>query len=183
MTHKWQERVNLPEARLNGGGQSGGRLEPAPSNLAPAPLGNRRAAKHGAYVTRFSPAELAEISELEDELRSLSPLDSHAIEPAISLVAGQLWRRERLFRDLNDHGITRGRADRGKVAPSALALETLERSILEGLKALALTPQSAASLGLTLAKARNANVDYDLERLSDAEQAQLQGLLEKARYD
>jgi hypothetical protein len=46
-----------------------------------------------------------------------------------------------------------------------------------------LTPKAAADLGLTLAKARNANVDYNLERLSDAEQTQLQRLLDKARHD
>ena len=148
--------------------------------LEPPPLGNRRSAKHHAYVTKVTPAELAEIRELEDELRSLTPLDSDAIEPALSLVAGQLWRRERLFRDLNDHGVTRGRADRGKVAPALTALEGLEKQILEGLKALALTPQAAASLGLTLAKTRSANADYDLKRLDADELRQLETLLANA---
>jgi hypothetical protein len=131
-------------------------------------------------VTKFTPAELAEIGALEDELRSLSPLDSDAIEPAISLVAGQLWRRERLFQDLNDHGVTRGRADRGKVAPALTALDALERQILEGLKALALTPQAAASLGLTLARKRAAESTFDFDRLSPKQRVELERLLDLA---
>jgi hypothetical protein len=43
---------------------------------------------HGAYVTRFTPAELEEIAGLEDELRSLTPIDSPAIEPTLALAAG-----------------------------------------------------------------------------------------------
>jgi hypothetical protein len=74
--------------------------------------------RHGAYLTKFTPAELAEIAEIEDELRSLSPVNSPAIEPVIALAAGQIWRRDRLFRDIPKHGVTRGRADRGKVAPA-----------------------------------------------------------------
>jgi hypothetical protein len=150
------------------------------NGLAPAPLGNRRAATHGAYITKFTPAELAEISALEGDLRSLTPLDEDAIEPLISLVAGQLWRRERLFRDLNDHGLTRGRADRGKVAPASLALDALEKQILEGLKALALTPQAAASLNLTLTRAWSVE-RFNVDALTPAERATLQDLLDKAR--
>lgn len=56
-----------------------------PNGLAPAPPGNRRAVNHGAYVTRFTPAELEEIAGLEDELRSLTPIDSPAIEPTLAL--------------------------------------------------------------------------------------------------
>lgn len=40
-------------------------------NLVPAQLNNRQAKKHGAYLSRFTPAELAEIAALEDEIRAL----------------------------------------------------------------------------------------------------------------
>jgi hypothetical protein len=150
-------------------------------NLRPAPPfenGNRLAECHGFYATILQPVEHAELAEIADALRELSPLDTEALEPLVQLVAGQLWRRRRAYADLEANGVVR---PRGKAAPILRDLETLERSILDGIKALALTPQAAASLGLTLAKARNTNVDYDLERLNDAEQEQLQRLLAKAR--
>jgi hypothetical protein len=150
------------------------------NGLAPAPLGNRRAATHGAYVTRFTPAELAEIAEIENELRSLTPVDSPAIEPVIALAAGQIWRRDRLFRDLTEHGITRGRADRGKVAPAALALDALERQLAESLKMLCLAPKAAADLGHKLAQTRSSD-RFNVDRLSRDERATLDHLLSKAR--
>jgi hypothetical protein len=46
------------------------------TGLRPAPIGNRRAVTHGAYVTRFTPAELDETRVIEDELRALAPFQS-----------------------------------------------------------------------------------------------------------
>jgi hypothetical protein len=94
-----------------------------------------------AYVTSFTPAEVAEIAEIEDRLRSLAPLDSEALAPTLSVLAGQLWRRDRLLADLDRHGVARGRADRGKVAPAALALTELERAIVRNLGESALLPR------------------------------------------
>src|SRR5919204_1361469 len=70
----------------------------ANTSLAPAPRGNRRAAKHFAYAT-FTPAELEEVGALEDELRARPlPVDSPSVEPAVSTLAGAMWRRAKLQR-------------------------------------------------------------------------------------
>jgi hypothetical protein len=149
------------------------------NGLAPAPIGNRRAATHSAYVTRFTPGELQEIAEIEDELRELTPVDSPAIEPVIALAAGQIWRRDRLFRDLTEHGVTRGRADRGRVAPAALALDALERQLAESLKMLCVSPKGAATLAT-----RWRRPEARIASTSTAERRrarQLERLLDKAR--
>ena len=122
------------------------------TSLTPAPLGNRRAERHGAYVARFTPTELKEIGQIEDKLREFTPLDSEALAPTFSVLAGQLWRRDRLLADLARHGVVRGRADRGRVAPAVVALTELERAIVRNLDALAMLPKAAADLGLTLAR-------------------------------
>jgi hypothetical protein len=77
-------------------------------------------------------------------------------------------------RYIDDHGIE-------KVAKSSSLLRdlaTLERSLLTNLKALALTPQAAADLGLTWA--RTEALRFDPDRLTEDEQAQLDRLIEKA---
>src|SRR5690242_3584308 len=119
-------------------------------NLTPAPQGNRLAERHGFYSTILTPVEQGELLEIANALRELTPLDTEALEPLVQLVAGQLWRRRRAYADLEANGVVRAR---GKAAPILRDLETLERSILDGLKALALTPQAAASLNLTLTRA------------------------------
>jgi hypothetical protein len=68
----------------------------ASTSLAPAPRGNRRAAKHLGYAT-FTPAELEEVRAIEDEIRGLCPVDSPSVEPAISTLAGAMWRRAKLY--------------------------------------------------------------------------------------
>jgi hypothetical protein len=149
--------------------------------LAPAPLGNRRAVSHGAYVARFTPAELDEISEIEEKLRELTPLDSEALAPTFSVLAGQLWRRDRLLADLNRHGVVRGRADRGRVAPAVAALTELERAIVRNLSELAMLPKAAADLNLTLTRTREVGrSDFDPGRLTIKERQQLEDLLTKA---
>jgi hypothetical protein len=163
------KRGDLPGNKTNGS-----------TSLQPAPIGNRRAVTHGAYVTRFTPAELEEIREIEDELRSLAPFRSDTLEPMISVLGGQFWRRERLFRDLDEHGVIRGRADRGRVAPAVTALDALERQIADGLKTLGMTTKAAAELNLNLAQARSRE-RFDTSRLNRDEQVELDRLLEKAR--
>jgi hypothetical protein len=73
----------------------------------------------------------------------------------ISVLGSQFWRRERLFRDLEEHGVIRGRADRGRVAPAVTALDTLERQIADGLKTMGMTTKATAELNLNLARARS----------------------------
>jgi hypothetical protein len=149
--------------------------------LPPAPLGNRRAERHGGYTVHFTPAELEEIEQIEDKLRNLTPLDSEALAPTFSVLAGQLWRRDRLLADLDRHGVVRGRADRGRVAPAAAALTELERAILRNLEALAMLPKAAADLNLTLTRTREVGrSEFILERLTIAERQQLEELLTKA---
>jgi hypothetical protein len=62
-----------------------------------------------------------------------------------------LWRRRKAYADLEANGVVRAR---GKAAPILRDLETLGRSILDWIKALALTPQAAGTLGLMLARTR-----------------------------
>jgi hypothetical protein len=149
--------------------------------LPPAPLGNRRAERHGAYVVHFTPSEFEEIQRIEDKLRELTPLDSEALAPTFSVLAAQLWRRDRLLADLNRHGVVRGRADRGRVAPAVVALTELERAIVRNLEALAMLPKAAADLNLTLTRTREAERgDFDPARLTIKERQQLEALIEKA---
>jgi len=67
---------------------------------------------------------------------------------------------------------------RNVAAPILRDLETLERSILEGLKALSLTPQAAASLGKTLSETRKRR--YDWTRLTPTEKQKVDALIGKA---
>src|ERR671937_806564 len=83
----------------------------ANTSLAPAPRGNRRAAKHFAYAT-FTPAELEEVGALEDELRALcrsTPRRSNQqSRPWPARCGGGLSSNAYV----DQTGITRGRADR-----------------------------------------------------------------------
>jgi len=146
-------------------------------NLRPIPAqpGNRLAERHGFYATVLAPAELAELAEIASALRELSPINSDGLEPLVQLVAGQLWRRRKAYADLEANGVVR---TRGKAAPILRDLETLERSILEGLKALSLTPQAAASLGKTLSETRKRR--YDWTRLTPTEKQKVDALIGKA---
>jgi hypothetical protein len=72
------------------------------TQLKPATTGNRLAATHHAVVTRFTPGEVAEIAELEDEIRAACPFESPSVEPAVSVLAGLLWRRAKLYAYLNE---------------------------------------------------------------------------------
>jgi hypothetical protein len=152
---------------------------PNSANLRPVPFaeGNRLAERHGFYSSVLTPVEDAEVAEIADALRELSPLDSEALEPLVALVAGQLWRRRRAYADLEANGVVRAR---GKAAPILRDLATLERSILDGLRALSLTPQAAADLGLTLARTAQVQHEFDLEKLDDGERRELERLMAKA---
>src|SRR5437773_10285087 len=92
------------------------------SNLTPVGPGNRLAERHGFYSTVLTPVEHAELAEIADALRELSPLDTDALEPLVQLVAGQLWRRRKAYADIEANGVVRAR---GKAAP---ILRDLRRS-------------------------------------------------------
>lgn len=139
---------------------------------------NRAAAKSAFYVTALAASEREEVQTIADAIRALSPLDGDAQEVLIQVVAGQLWRLRAALRYIDEVGID-------EVARSSSLLRdlsTLERSLLANLKALALTPQAAADLGLTWRRASALDErEFDPNLLSDAEIRQLRKLLAKAR--
>jgi hypothetical protein len=149
---------------------------PNSANLRPIPFerGNRLGERHGFYVAALAPLESDEVEEIASAIRERTPLDAQALEPLVQLVAGQVWRRRKAYLDLEANGVVRAR---GKAASILRDLTTLERSILDGLKALALTPQSAADLGLTLKRVQEPDRDVDLTRLTEAQRRKLSELL------
>ncbi len=149
------------------------------TSLAPAPLGNQRARTHGFY-SALTPLDNTEITKVADVLRDLCPLDSDTLEPAIQMLAAQMWRLRRGYADLAEHGVVRGRRDRGRVAPMWAAVDRLEGSILDGLKELGMTSRSAAGLGLQLKQIRATGRNFDASRLTEPERRKLDQLLGKA---
>jgi hypothetical protein len=139
---------------------------------------NRAATKSAFYVTALAASEREEVQTIADAVRALSPLDGEAQEPLVQLVAAQLWRQRQAVAYIDAAGID-------EVARSSSLLRdlaTLERALLAGLRALALTPQAAADLGLTWARASALDErEFDPGLLSDAELKQLRKLLAKAR--
>jgi hypothetical protein len=139
---------------------------------------NKAAVRSGFYVTALAASEREEVQAIADAIRALSPLDGEAQEPLVQLVAAQLWRQRQATAYIDAAGID-------EVARSSSLLRdlaTLERSLLAGLRALALTPQAAADLGLTWARTSALDErEFDPNLLSDAEIKHLRKLLAKAR--
>jgi hypothetical protein len=152
---------------------------PQAANLVPGPAGNRRAAKHGGFVRKFTPAESREIAALKDEIRELVPLDSPSVEPAVSILAGLLWRRGRLYEFLVAKGLLRGRSDRTQIQPAVGALDDVEKMILTTMGKLGMLPKDAAALGLQLVRLERAR-EFDFQRLSKDERRTFDELLTKA---
>jgi hypothetical protein len=163
-----------PAKRANGAGKGG----PARGySWPPFENRNRAAAKSAFYVKALAASEHEEVQEIADAIRELSPLDGDAQEPLVQLTAAQFWRQRVAVRYIDEHGI-----DQVAKSSSLLRdLSTLERSLLANLKALALTPQAAADLGLTWA--RTEALRYDPDRLTDDEQAELDRLIAKAEVE
>jgi hypothetical protein len=107
--------------------------------LPPALLGNQRARTHGIYAAKLSPLEDAEVEQLADVVRELCPLDTAALEPAVQIIAGQFWRLQRAYSDLDENGVIRGRKDRGRLTPTFAAALDLEKALLTGLRELGMT--------------------------------------------
>jgi uncharacterized protein (DUF2132 family) len=116
----------------------------AATSLVLPPSENRRAAKHLGYAT-FTPAELEEVRALEDEIRAICPVESPSIEPALSALAGAMWRREKLYAYIEEAGITRGRVDRATLNPALEAIDRIERQIIETMRQLAMLPKASSS--------------------------------------
>jgi hypothetical protein len=146
--------------------------------VAPEP-GNQLARTHGFYARYLTPLEDAEVEEIAGAIRQLAPLDADGLEPAIQLLAGQIWRRKRAYADLQRHGVTRGRADRSRAASILGDLTKLEGSILDGLRELGMTARSATALGLQLRQFEKAR-QFDFQRLTKEERRTFDELLTKA---
>jgi hypothetical protein len=162
-----------PAKRANGAGKGPARGYSWP----PFENGNRAAAKSAFYVKALAASEHEEVQEIADAIRDLSPLDGDAQEPLVQLTAAQFWRQRVAVRYIDAHGIE-------QVAKSSTLLRdlaTLERSLLANLKALALTPQAAADLGLTWA--RTTALRFDPDRLTDDERAELDRLIQKSEVE
>jgi hypothetical protein len=138
--------------------------------------GNRVAAKSAFYVSALAASEREEVQAIADAIRDLSPLDGAAQEPLVQLTAAQTWRQRQAVAYIDEVGI----ADVARSSSLLRDLATLERALLANLKALALTAQSCADLGLTWAKAAALD-DLDPERLDDTEIATLRALVAKAK--
>jgi hypothetical protein len=149
--------------------------ERPPWSREPFAPGNRVAEKSAFYVSALAASEREEVQTIADAVRALSPLNAEAQEPLVQLVSAQLWRQRQATAYIDRVGIE-------EVARSSSLLRdlaTLERALLAGLRALALTPQSCADLGLTWA--RTSALDerrYDPSRLKPAQLKQFKRLLE-----
>jgi hypothetical protein len=152
-------------------------LDQRNGNLRPVGSGNRLGQKHLFYARVLTSAESSEIAEIADVLRELSPVSSDALEPLLSVVAAQLWRHRKGYADLARNGVVRRN---GRPAAILKDLSTLENALMRGLAALALEPQAAANLGLTV-KRTEALGRFDTSRLSPKEQGQLETLIGKAQ--
>jgi lactam utilization protein B len=153
-------------------------LNKHPAAPSPAPMGNRRAVRHGGYVTKLTESENAEIAALADELRETVPVQSPSVEPAVQTLAGLIWRQRKLLTFLDEHGLTRGRSDQAQLQPAVEVLAVVDRQIITTMASLAMLPKQAADLGLTL-KRLEAQRRYDRSRLTPAERRQLDALIAK----
>jgi hypothetical protein len=158
-----------PANRANGAGKGPARGYSWP----PFENGNSAASRHSFYATALQASEREEVQEIADAIRELSPLDGESQEPLVQLTAAQFWRQRVAVKYIDEHGI-----DQVAKSSSLLRdLSTLERSLLANLKALALTPQAAADLGLTWA--RTSALRFDPDRLTKDERAELDRLIAK----
>jgi lactam utilization protein B len=145
----------------------------------PAPTGNRRALRHGSYLTKLTPSENAELNAIADEIRELTPVDSPSVEPAVGVLASLLWRQRKLLAFLDEHGFVRGRSDRTQLQPAVEALAQVEKQIVSTMAALAMLPKQATDLGLSLVRLQKQR-DYDWSRLTAEEKATVDRLIAKA---
>jgi phage terminase small subunit len=84
-----------------------------------------------------------------------------------------------LYDYLLEHGVARGRSDRSTLNPVLEAIAQVESQIERLSKTLALTPASAADLGLSLKRLESSD-RFDMSRLDADERQTLERLLAKA---
>jgi hypothetical protein len=139
-----------------------------------APTGNSNARRSGFYSKALQPRELRHLDAIAEELRDLMG-DSYSprFEPALTALAGQLWRWQRAQEYLHRHDVS---------AASATLLRdlgTLENSLRLGMARLGLDLDSAVALRVRIERHRGQGPDVD--KLTGPERRQLERLVEKAR--
>lgn len=124
-------------------------LQPAP----PAPLGNRRALTHGAYVTFKTLREETEAAAIYEGLAVETPLRDGdgglpiADRAALELLAGCLARLAPIGEYIEKHGPLDGK---GRPRPVLEVERRLRNEAREHLRDLGLTPRARVVLGLSL---------------------------------
>jgi hypothetical protein len=148
------------------------------AHLAPAPVGNQLAVKHGAYsVLRLAPRA----REIRDELEELLPLRSPADAPTVDLLAMTLAQLERAFLHLGAVQSDEAEAIRDGRRVDRQTASTLQRLQADArgwvgraerlLDDLGLTPRSRVGLGLQVAQTQNAleALEEHLQRKRDGD--------------
>jgi hypothetical protein len=132
---------------------------------APAPLGNQRSRKHGAFALISRDQLDDEMRELYDCLSGVAPLrDADGELPAADEAAVEVAARAlRRWREVAHWCDTHSRiTPKGDLVPAAAFELACERALHRALDVLGLTPRSRAKLGLKVAQA--AAVAPDLAR-------------------
>lgn len=134
-------------SRGNGAGRGGSARG---YKWADAEPGNLLAVKSGFWIDPLLRDEhRAELEKIGEQIWSLLPFKGVEFAPAVAQLALRLWRQRRAYRDLSEHGLVR---EDGRPAPLLVELAKIENAIQRDLVELGLTPRSAASLGLDLAR-------------------------------
>lgn len=168
-------RRKRPTKPIGGGGAG------HPNSLAnlrrptPAPAGNRRALRHGAFATLPRDQLDEEIAQIYRALADSVPVRDAdgdlpvADEAAVEMAARALkrWRQVSLWCD------TYGRFDerRGDAKPAATYELQCERRLHEALDVLGLNPTARAKLGLDLARASSFDLARHWQEEDDAGEA------------
>ncbi len=135
----------------------------------PAPKGNRRGLKSGAYarndtaLTYFA----ASVEEITEALEAAAPVHDRADDPARLTVARLLAQTRQVAEWLDKHGPLDAK---GNPRPALGKLESLSNSLMKGLGQLGLTTRSRAELGLSIARTvdlATAMSERDPERRAD----------------
>jgi hypothetical protein len=125
----------------------------------PAPLGNTRALKSGAWA-RISEAELqGKVREVFDALAADAPVREDGALPAadalvVRLLAENRVRRERVSASELRHGIENGDGSVRAVVHLGLRLDA---QALDLARELAMTPRARVALGVDLVRAASAD--------------------------
>lgn len=133
-------------------------------NAPAAPVGNRRAATHGAYAAL--PAERVDekVREVAAALAQDAPVraEDGGLPAADVVVVRQLAETLCRLDDISDYLVRRGwEDDSGKPRPVLEYEGRLRSHVLDLLRELGMTPRSRAALGLDLVRAASAGDQLD----------------------